>query len=135
MTESETARGRVEFIASIALGVVVFLGIGVAAWLRSGDTGGVATFGRPIVLLALGALASGGRRWARTAATFWMGLIALVLAASAIPVIGDHPGAGAFFLGIGLLFGGAAFRLQTSSAIDMFLDAQREQASSISRAS
>jgi hypothetical protein len=134
MTERDEARGRIEFASIIALGVIVFLGIGLVAWFRSGEINVVATFGRPIVLLALGMLVYGGRRWARTAATIWMGFIALVFSLSAIPVIGDHPGAGLFIIAIGLVFGWAAFRLQTSAAIDAFLG-RRTRAASIARAS
>jgi hypothetical protein len=121
VTDGNEARGRTEFAAIIVLGAIVFLGIGLAAWLRSGEINALGTFARPIVLLALGLLAYGGRSWARTAATIWMGLIAIVFSLSAVPIIGDHLGAGVFIIATGLLFGLAAFRLQTSESIDAFL--------------
>ena len=121
MTNGNESRGRWEFAAIILLGAVVFLGIGLAAWLRSGEINAAGTFGRPIVLLALGLLTYGGRSWARTAATIWMGLVAIVFALSAVPIIGDHLGAGVSIIATGVLFGVAAFRLQTSESIDAFL--------------
>ena len=127
-------KGRIEFVAIIALGVIVFLGIGLLAWLRSGEVGGVGTFGRPVVLIALGLLAYGGRSWARTAATVWMGIIALVFMINVIPVIAANAGAGVAFLLVGIGFAAAAFRLQTSPHIDVFL-AERRQAASATLAS
>ena len=122
-------KGRNELVMIIALGALVFLAIGFSAWLRSSAIGGVGTFGRPVVLVALGILAYGGRSWARTAATVWMSIIALVLMMRAIPVIGVNVGAGVAFVLIGASFGVAAFRLQTSPHIDTFLTERRRAAS------
>ncbi len=126
--DGDISRGRVEFAAIIVLGTVVFLGIGAVAWLRSGEINGMGTVGRPIVLLALGLLAAGGRSWARTAAAMWMGVIALVFSPSAVPVIADNLGAGIFIIVVGLLFGGAAFRLYTSPSIDAFVTSRSRTA-------
>lgn len=109
----------------IALGAIVFLAIGLGAWWRSGAVSGVGTFGRPVILVALGLLAYGGRSWARTAATVWMSVIALVFMINAIPLVGVNVGAGILFLLAGAAFGAAAFRLQTSSHIDTFLAERR----------
>jgi hypothetical protein len=125
MQEGSVPRGRNEFIAIIALGALVFVAIGLGAWWRSGTIGGVGTVGRPVVLVALGLLAYGGRSWARTAATVWMSVIALVLMINAIPIVGVNFGAGMLFLVAGATFGTAAFRLQTSPHIDTFLAERR----------
>ena len=124
------SRGRKELIAIIALGAIVFLATGFLAWVRSGEVGGTGTFGRPVVLMALGLLAYGGRTWARTAATVWMSFIALVIMVSAISIIGANVGAGVFFFLTGVGFGAAAFRLQTSPHINTFLADRRRDAPS-----
>src|SRR3954471_13715555 len=98
MREGSVPRGRHEVVAIIALGAFVFLAIGLGAWWRSGVVGGVGTFGRPVILVALGLLAYGGRSWARTAATVWMSVIAVVFMINAIPIVGVNLGAGVLFL-------------------------------------
>jgi hypothetical protein len=134
MREGSVPKGRNEFVLIIALGAIVFLAIGLVAWFRRGEVNGIGTFGRPVVLVALGLLAYGGRSWARTAATVWMSVIALVLMLNAIPVIGANVGAGVGFFLIGAGFGAAAFRLQTSPHIDTFL-AERRRGDSATLAS
>ena len=125
MRDGDITRGRREFAAIIAAGAVAFLLVGAGAWLRGGHVNWVGALGRPIVLVGLGGLAWEGRGWARTAATVWMGLIAVVVLLSAVPLVGVSVPAAAIFFALGFGFFVAAFRLQTSPHIDAALLARQ----------
>jgi hypothetical protein len=125
MREIEIARGQREFAAIFAIGAGMFLVLGLAAWLRTGELALMATFGRPVVLVGLGLLAWEGQEWARTAATVWLGLIAIVTLFSAVAVAGASVLAALAFFVVGLGVAALAFRLQASSAIDAALTARQ----------
>jgi hypothetical protein len=128
MRSGDAARGKVELGLVIGGCVLAFLLTGTVARLRSGEGAPVSMLGRPIILALLGALAWQGRAWARTVAAVWVGLIAIVYAIGAVPIVGQSMVGGMVMLALAATLGAAAFRLQTSPNIDALVQRRREGA-------
>jgi hypothetical protein len=125
MRSGDPIRGRHELVVTILGGALTFALIAYLAWWRSGEIRWLTAAGRPLGLAGLGVLAANGQRWARTTATLWMGLTAVVVGFGAVTAASVSVGAGVFMFAIALIFAVAAFRLQTSPHVDAYLAGPR----------
>ena len=121
-------RGRRQLILLSITAIGLFALIGIAAWMRDGGSVPPSLIGRPLVVAGLAALAYQGRRLARNVLVVWLGLIGALYLFAALASLQDNPLAAGILAGAALGWMATAWRLQTSAAVNAYLDMRRPTA-------
>ena len=121
-------RGRRQLILLSILAIGLFALIGIAAWMRDGGSIPPSLVGRPLVVAGLAALAYQGRRLARNVLVVWLGLIGALYLVAAFVTMPDNPLAALILAGAAVGWIATAWRLQTSTAVNAYLELRRPSA-------
>lgn len=122
---SVAEKGRRELLLLSLVAIALFALLGIAAWTRDGGTIPASLIGRPIVVALLAALAYQGRRLARNVLAVWLVVIGALYLYAAVATLSDNPLASALLAGAALAWMATAWRLQTSAAINAYLELRR----------
>lgn len=121
-------RGRRQLILLSIVAIGLFALIGIAAWMRDGGVIPPSLIGRPLVVAGLAALAYRGRRLARNVLAVWLAVIGALYLVAAVAALEDNPLAAAILAGAAGGWIATAWRLQTSAAVNAYLEMRRPTA-------
>ena len=125
---SVAEEGRRELLLLSLVAIGLFALIGIPAWIRDGGAIPASLVFRPLVVAGLAALAYQGRRLARNVLAVWLVVIGVLYLVAALASLDENPLASALFAGAALAWMATAWRLQTSPAVNAYLETRRPTA-------
>lgn len=121
-------RGRRQLILLSVVAIGLFALVGIPAWIRDGGAIPASLVFRPLVVAGLAALAYQGRRLARNVLAVWLVVIGALYLFAALANFESSPLAAALLAGAALAWLATAWRLQTSAAVNAYLEMRRPSA-------